>query len=97
MQNLPIIDVSPLRSADPAQRAACAAELGKVCRDIGFFYAIGHGIAPSVATGIFDAARTFFGRPTEEKDQLNYARSAHNRGYIGLGREGPLPDPCPSH
>ena len=87
MQDIPIIDVSPLRSADPAQRAACAAELGKVCRDIGFFYAAGHGIPPSVATGIFDAARAFFALPVDQKDELNYARSAHNRGYIGLGRE----------
>ena len=44
MQNIPIIDVSPLRSANPAQRATCAAELGRVCRDIGFFYATGHGM-----------------------------------------------------
>jgi isopenicillin N synthase-like dioxygenase len=87
MQNIPIIDVSPLRSADPAQRATCAAELGRVCRDIGFFYATGHGIPSSVANGIFDAARAFFALPVEQKDELNYARSAHNRGYIGLGRE----------
>jgi isopenicillin N synthase-like dioxygenase len=87
MQNLPIIDVAQLRSADPAQRAACATELGKICRDIGFFYVTGHGIPSSIATGIFDAARTFFALPTEEKDELNYAKSAHNRGYIGLGRE----------
>jgi isopenicillin N synthase-like dioxygenase len=87
MQNLPIIDVAPLRSADPAQRAACAAELGKICRDIGFFYVTGHGIPSSIATGIFDAARAFFALPTQKKDELNYAKSAHNRGYIGLGRE----------
>jgi isopenicillin N synthase-like dioxygenase len=67
MQKLPIMDVSPLRSPDSAQRSACAAELGKICRDIGFFYATGHGIPPSVATGIFDAARAFFALPTGSK------------------------------
>ena len=87
MQDIPIIDVAPLRSSDPAKRAACAAVLGRTCRDIGFFYATGHGIPPTVATGIFDAARTFFALPTEEKEELSYAKSAHNRGYIGLGQE----------
>jgi isopenicillin N synthase-like dioxygenase len=87
MQNIPIIDVSPLRSADPEQRAACAAVLGRTCRDIGFFYATGHGIPPAVASGIFDAARAFFAQPTEVKNRVSYALSAHNRGYIGLGQE----------
>jgi len=87
MQDIPIIDVSPLRSSDPAQRASCAAVLGRTCRDIGFFYATGHSIAPAIASGIFDAARTFFALPTEEKEELSYAKSAHNRGYIGLGKE----------
>ena len=87
MQNIPIIDVSPLRSDDPAQRTACATALGRICRDTGFFYAVGHGIPLSVASGIFDAARTFFALPTEQKQEVSYARSAHNRGYIGLGQE----------
>ncbi|MEA2732545.1 MAG: hypothetical protein QOF70_7020 [Acetobacteraceae bacterium] len=87
MRNIPIIDVSPLRSGDPAQRAGCAAVLGRACRDIGFFYVTGHGIPPVVATGIFDAARAFFALPPEQKDLVSYARSAHNRGYIGLGQE----------
>lgn len=87
MQDIPIIDVSRLRSADLAQRAACAAVLGKACRDTGFFYAAGHGIPSSVATGIFDAARAFFALPADRKAKVSYALSAHNRGYIGLGQE----------
>jgi isopenicillin N synthase-like dioxygenase len=87
MQTIPIIDVSPLRSADPDERAACAALLGRACREHGFFYATGHGIAPDVASGIFDAARRFFALPAEQKAEVAYARSAHNRGYIGLGQE----------
>jgi isopenicillin N synthase-like dioxygenase len=87
VQNIPIIDVSPLRSGDPAQRAGCAAVLGRACRDIAFFYATGHGIPLAVATGIFDAARAFFALPVEQKNRVSYSRSEHNRGYIGLGKE----------
>ena len=87
MQDIPLIDVSALRSPDLAQRTACAAVLGKACREIGFFYAAGHGIPPSVATGIFDAARAFFALPEARKNAVAYAKSAHNRGYIGLGKE----------
>jgi isopenicillin N synthase-like dioxygenase len=87
MQNIPIINVAKLRSADLTERQACAAELGRICRDIGFFYVTGHAIPPTVATGIFDAARTFFALPADRKDQVSYAKSAHNRGYIGLGKE----------
>jgi isopenicillin N synthase-like dioxygenase len=87
MQDIPIIDISALRSVDPVRRAACAATLGGACRQIGFFCATGHDIPPSVISGTFDAARAFFDLPEDQKELVSYARSAHNRGYIRLGRE----------
>ena len=87
MQNIPIIDVSRLRSDSADERAACATLLGRACREIGFFYASGHAVPATVAAGIFDAARVFFAQSAERKNQVSYARSTHNRGYIGLGQE----------
>lgn len=87
MQDIPVIDFSPLRTGDLAERQACAAVLGRACRDTGFFYASGHGIPSDVASGIFDAARTLFALPIEQKDALSIARSPHNRGYVGIGKE----------
>lgn len=60
MQDIPVIDVSPLRSDDLGRRIACAALLGKTCRDAGFFHTTGHDILLGVSAGIFTAARTFF-------------------------------------
>jgi isopenicillin N synthase-like dioxygenase len=57
MTDIPIIDVSGLRSAERDKRDAVAAALGAACRHVGFFYVTGHGIPPAVATGIFGAAR----------------------------------------
>jgi isopenicillin N synthase-like dioxygenase len=41
---LEIIDVGGLRSGDPAAVARVATQLGRACRDTGFFYVSNHGI-----------------------------------------------------
>jgi isopenicillin N synthase-like dioxygenase len=87
MTDIPIIDLSGLRSDDLAVRKTVAAELGAACRDVGFFYVKNHGIADAVAAGIFDAAKTFFAQPFEAKNELSITRSPHNRGYVGLAGE----------
>jgi isopenicillin N synthase-like dioxygenase len=87
MTDIPIIDVSGLRSPAPAARQAVAAALGAACRHVGFFYVKGHGIPPAIASGIFEAARTLFALPPEAKDALSIKRSPHNRGYVGIATE----------
>lgn len=87
MTEIPIIDLSGLRSADPTARQAVAAELGDACRHVGFFYVTGHGIAPAIASGIFAAARDLFALPGDAKEALSIKRSAHNRGYVGVAAE----------
>lgn len=44
MQSLPLISVAALDSPDPQARAKGAAELGRACREVGFFYVVDHGI-----------------------------------------------------
>ena len=52
MMEIPVIDITGLRSADRPTRAAVAAELGSACRGIGFFYVTGLGaMSPAVADG----------------------------------------------
>ena len=84
MTQLPIINVSGLRSAERAPRLAVAAALGRACRDVGFFYVTGHGIEPAVLQGIFGAARLLFALPHTAKAALSIT---DNRGYVGLGAE----------
>lgn len=84
MHDIPIIDVSGLRSAGLAERRGIAAELGHACRGVGFFYVTGHGIPPAVADDIFAAARQLFARPAAEKAALSIV---NNRGYVAMGAE----------
>jgi isopenicillin N synthase-like dioxygenase len=87
MDQIPIIDVSGLRSAAPADRQAVADALGRACREVGFFYVINHGIADTVRGGVFEAARRVFAMPAADKESVSVTLSPENRGYVGMGTE----------
>ncbi len=87
MEGLPIIDVSGLRSDDFATRLEVAKNLGEACRTIGFFYIVGHGIPQLLQDAVFGGAKDFFAGTDEEKDAVALVNSAHNRGYLGFGKE----------
>ncbi len=61
--------------------------LGQACRNVGFFYVVGHGVPPDMRRRVFDEAKLFFERPDAEKEQISLVHSAHNRGYLGFGQE----------
>ncbi len=84
---VPLIDISGLRSADPAARRDVAARLGAACRGPGFFLVVGHGIPAGVTQGLFAAARGFFAQDRAAKKVLSIRLSPHNRGYVSLDEE----------
>ena len=84
---IPIIDVSPLRAGTPAGEAEAAREIGRACRDIGFFYVAGHGIPPSTLEEVFSQVRSFFAAPAAIKDVVRFTGAAGNRGHVPLGGE----------
>jgi isopenicillin N synthase-like dioxygenase len=92
MHSLPLISLAGLRSDNPAERQAIAAELGRACRDVGFFYVVDHGIPDSVCQGAFELARQLFALPAEDKEALSIKRSPHNRGYVAMADEKLNPD-----
>ena len=53
---LDIIDVGGLRTGDPAAVVRVAAQVGRACRDTGFFYVRNHGIPDGLMAGIFASA-----------------------------------------
>ena len=87
MSALPIISLAGLRSDVPAQRRATAAELGRACREVGFFYATDHGIPQAVCEDAFTLAKELFALPIAEKEVLSIKRSPHNRGYVAMADE----------
>jgi len=90
---IPIIDVSDLVSGRDTARVA--AEIGAVCRDVGFFYVTGHGIPAETTTRLFAESRRFFSAPAAIKDAASIKQSPHNRGYVGMGEEVLDPDMPP--
>jgi isopenicillin N synthase-like dioxygenase len=85
--DLPVIDVSGLRSTALADRRAVAAALGRAARGPGFLYVANHGIDAALLARAFTAARDFFALPEADKLALDIRRSPHNRGYAGAETE----------
>src|ERR1700741_508651 len=85
-QRLPIINVEPLLAGDDASRIA--REIETACRDLGFFYAVGHGIGADTLAPLDAAGRRFFALPETEKLKIEMARGGRAwRGYFPVGGE----------
>ncbi|HYC46431.1 MAG TPA: 2OG-Fe(II) oxygenase family protein [Burkholderiales bacterium] len=79
----PVLDFSAI-SAAPAGRKALAREIADVCRDIGFFYIVEHGIPGESVRSMFAAAERFFALALDAKMELSLTRSRDYRGYLPL-------------
>ncbi|MEI9850741.1 MAG: 2-oxoglutarate and iron-dependent oxygenase domain-containing protein [Sphingomonas sp.] len=96
MPQLPVIDIAALhemRSADDVARTA--AHLDAACREFGFFYAEGHGIADAAFERLEAASRRFFALAEDDKARIAMAKGATAwRGWFPLGGEltSGLPD-----
>jgi isopenicillin N synthase-like dioxygenase len=85
---LPVIDVSPLLGPAGPERLAASREIGAACRDLGFFYAAGHAIAPDTLAALGRASRRFFALPEAEKMRIAMARGGRAwRGFFPVGGE----------
>jgi len=84
---LDVIDLSGFASNDPAAVRRIAGEIGRACRDVGFFYICNHGVPDALLSDMFRCSQTFFAAPQAAKDELAIARSPHNRGYVGMATE----------
>src|SRR5271163_1386285 len=84
---LDVIDLTGLGSGDPAAVRRVAAELGRACREVGFFYIRNHGVPDALLSGILESAAAFFATPGAAKDEFSIKRSPHNRGYVGIATE----------
>lgn len=92
-QDLPRLDLSGAAPGSDAERRA-ALELDRICRDVGFFTLVGHGIPEATFADAFARSRAFFARPHAEKDRCRLAegktRGADDYtpyGYSGLLEE----------
>jgi isopenicillin N synthase-like dioxygenase len=82
---IPVIDLGPWRSGDPAARAETAARVDAALRQAGFLLVTGHGVPGEQREAVRAAARAFFALPAEVKER--YAVSVGGRGWLGQGAE----------
>jgi isopenicillin N synthase-like dioxygenase len=71
-KSIPVIDLAAARVPD---------EIGRACRDTGFFYVANHGVPQALIDAQFDHARRFFELPLEQKLALHMRNSAATAGY----------------
>ena len=87
MGTIPVIEIAPLVTGSLAQAQTVATALGRACRDVGFFYVIGHGIPPTLRTRVFEHSAAFFTGPASVREAASFTGAGGNRGYIRLGGE----------
>jgi len=74
--DIPSIDISDTNAAE---------KISVTCREIGFFYLEGHGLAPEEIDVVFRESKALFALPTEEKTKLS--DKVMSRGYTAMQEE----------
>ncbi|MFD2263903.1 isopenicillin N synthase family dioxygenase [Lacibacterium aquatile] len=88
METLPVIDITPLFSETDSTCAPVARAIETACRDTGFFYIAGHGIAPDLLKDLDRVSRAFFALPHEQKMRIDMTRGGPAwRGFFPVGGE----------
>lgn len=85
--SVPVIDVTALveRRVDAT---LVADEIGRACRDTGFFYVVGHGVGRELCERLAEHSRRFFALPELEKMRIRMELGGRAwRGYFPLGGE----------
>lgn len=84
---IPVIDLGPfLRGMDAVRRQA-ATEIGRACRETGFFYIANHEVPAALLEETFVQAARFFAKTPQEKAKIAIEQSPCHRGWFQLGGE----------
>ncbi|PVH96005.1 2OG-Fe(II) oxygenase [Periconia macrospinosa] len=82
--SVPKIDMQRVYSPSLSDRQALAAEVGAACRDVGFFYAVNHGVDEDLLDGTFDAVKRYFALEKDVKMECHNQKTEKFRGYEGF-------------
>jgi len=78
---VPSVDIGPyVAGGTPDEKAATARAVDVACRGVGFIQVHGHGIDPTISSGLAEAMDEFFALPMADKTSLRRPAS-ENRGY----------------
>ena len=87
LEEVPVIDFGRFLHGTARDRKATALAIGEACRNIGFFYIVGHDVPRATVDAVFAEAKRFFDQPVEKKNAIAIAKSACHRGYFAVGGE----------
>ena len=79
---IPVIDFGPCFAGEPGALARTAEVVRHACENVGFFYALNHGVPERVIDDAFAASQRFHALPLEEKLQLRL--NENNIGYLPI-------------
>lgn len=86
-QRLPVIDLRGL-VAQTGEAQSIAAQIGRACRDVGFFYIIGHDVDEALQERLESLSRQFFAQDEAAKMQIAMSKGGRAwRGYFPVGGE----------
>ncbi len=90
---IPIVDIAPLVSGR-GHSDAVAAQIGRACRDQGFFYVVGHGVDDALIERLDGLSREFFAQDIESKLAIRMELGGRAwRGFFPVGAELTLGQP----
>jgi isopenicillin N synthase-like dioxygenase len=79
---IPVIDYGRYFAGETRALERLAGEVAHACQNVGFFYALNHGVPDALIERAFAAARRFFALPLEER--LGLKLNENNIGYLPL-------------
>jgi isopenicillin N synthase-like dioxygenase len=82
---VPVIDISPYFGGDEKAKQEVADEIGRACREIGFYIIVGHGVSPQLVERVGRVSRAFFDLPFDQKMKLHIGSEAGACGYSAMG------------
>jgi isopenicillin N synthase-like dioxygenase len=84
---IPRIDLRPI-SEGGGRASEAALQIDRACRDLGFFYVLGHDVDPRLGNRLDTLAREFFALPETEKASIRMALAGRAwRGWFPLRGE----------
>ena len=83
-ESIPLVDFERMWSDSLEDRKSVAVQVGKAFREVGFIYALNHGISPDLQRRTYDVCKEFFELPYEEKMNIHINRSPAIKGYEAL-------------
>jgi isopenicillin N synthase-like dioxygenase len=78
---IPVVDLSGFVDGRPARRRAVGAEIDRVCREVGFFSVVGHGVSDRVIRDAREHGAAFFDLSEPERMSVAMPEPGYPYGY----------------